>query len=946
MSTENEGESKENPSYLTVELEHVGHVSIDAIEHHYMELQKELAMEPHLRPLREEYEKIHRLLRKSHDGEKRLMAKIKELDHDLITHAANVESALKLARQDEDVIEALRREIEKAWSLADSAHAREKETREQIQELRQQVVRLNGLVDKNTSSTLGQENFLRDLIKAKKEFENERLMAQAKAERLVDERLFAQRKMHKLREDSECVRHSLENTLKNYEGCLRNLSDTKRDRESLEQQVREYRVEADEHLKEIASVRQSVAELAKEEEKLKALALSERDSVGQLAKQLEEQQDRFKKEADKLAAVEAHNAEMKQEIPKMRMTLKGRHAEVERLALSLRKARKGAGVQQTEIDKQMQTRASLMEQTEKMHTAIEELLRTLDDHVKALHDEEVRLKGAMPIKTKLLTENSRVDSEKAMMEGQRMLEEGKRRNLTQQLEKLLRDNETMRKKIFELEQNQAKILDNGQREALQYHRVLEQTRKQQGQAKLLQQQLEDNEKRLKAQQDLLDRVSADRARTEKRLKESELECSGLKQRYNHNGEEIQLLKMQIIGKEGALCRIHMVRKQLQRDIANAEERASHLKEDGTSATNRYETLKGEVKQLSHLIAECDAEKSKYQSKFAALVNERNVLATQLVRRNEELRLLHSKIRLQECSIEKGAEDYNKRVRAVMGKRSELEELRLRCRVALARMLHAEKLRRRKQKIERDLFTEKRRSRALADELQRPVNVHRWRRLEGNAPEILDGIYKVHTLERQILKKQDLLVEKTKQLAARNAEYEAVRKKLAELQGPEVAGELSLYDENLQCRREQIRGLDTELQEVEQHVDVVAEEVKQLTVELCEVKRRYYNAKHKNDLLRREQGAFRAMWGGSSAVARTALAAIENASERRQLQQQGSISSRRQPLWRTRAQKRREQIKQEEQIVQVLSTGAPAPSFPLQVPPGQRIFLGGGFALTR
>nr|CCC93514.1 conserved hypothetical protein [Trypanosoma congolense IL3000] len=945
MSTQ-EGDEGSVDSNLHVDVQHVGPVSIDALEHHYVELQKELAMEPQLRPLGEEYGKIHRLLRKSHDGEKRLMTKIKELDHDIATHGANVESALKLARQDEEIITGLRKEIEKAWSLADSAHAREKETRERIHELRQQVLRLSQLVDKNASSTMGQESFLRDLIKTKKNFENERLVAQTKAEHLTDEKGFYQRKMQKLKEDFEDVRQQLDTTLRTYESLLRNLTETKRERECLEQQVRDYRAESDEHLKDIANVRQSASELAIEEGKLKTIASTERNAVAALSKQLEDQQEKIKVEAEKLAAAESQNAEMKQEIPKMKATLKNRLAELDRLAATLKKSRQKTEVQQVDIKKQVQIRDSLVEEAEQMHSSIEEHLRILEEEMKALHEEEARLKATMPEKTKLLMDNSRVDSERAMMDGQRLLEEGKRRNLSQQLEKLLRDNEAMRKKIFDLEQNQAKIIDNGQHEALQYHQTLEQIRREQGQARQLQQQLEDNEKRFKAQQDLLDRVSTDRSRTERRLKETELECAALKQRYNKNGEEIQLLKMQIIGKESALCRIHMARKQLQRDVTCAEERACHLKEDSTNAGARYETLKGEAKQLSHLITECDTEKSKYQSKFAALVNERNVLAVQLVRRNEELRLLRDKIRLQECSIVRGGEDYSKRVRAVVAKRDELEELRLRCRVALARMLRAEKLQRRKRKIERDLFVEQRRSRALADELQRPINVHRWRWLEGNAPEILDGIYKVHTLERHILKKQDLLIEKKKQLAAKNAEYEAVRKKLAELQGPEVAEELSLYDENLQRRRSQIRNLDSELKEVEQHVDVVAEEVKQLSSELCEAKRRYFKAKHKNDLLRREQAALREMWGGSSTVARAAMSLMGNAMEQRQQELRESGSAPRQPVWRTRVEKRREQNKRERQLIQVLSNGAPAPNYPLQTPKGQRLFLGGGFALTR
>ncbi|ORC93323.1 Trypanosoma vivax [Trypanosoma theileri] len=947
-------------------------VALDSIEHHYVAVLKELAMEPNLEPFKEEYEKIHRLLRKSNDGEKRLLQKIKELQQDLTSHGAKVEAALKLSHEDEEVIAALRKEIEKAWALADSAHAHEKESREHIQVLRKQVSELDALVDKSMRNTMGQEAYLRDLIMSKKDLENERVVAQGKVARLLDERDASRNSLEKTQKENEDTRRQLEEGLLQYQKLLRDLAGMQQERESLEQQVRECRAASDQHMAAMEERKATTEQLAVEEGRLKTVALEERDAVGRLAKKLEEQQRRFKTEADRLATIEAQNAEVKVEIPKLKATLKERMVEVARLAAEMRKVRKSAENQQTEMKKQLQIRDTLVQESEQLHDQIEERLRALGVEEKELHAEELRLKQAIPEKTQLLTDNSRTENERMAMEGHRVAEEGKRHNLAQQLDQLLRDNEQLRKNIFLLEQGQTKVLDHGQHVALQYHQTLEQTRKQRDRAQLLQQQLTENEKRLKAQQDLLDRVCTDRSRTQKQLKESELEWAGLKQRYQSNEEDIQLLKMQLVSKEGSLCRMHMVRRQLQRDISNAEQRASHLKDDGANATSRREALEAEAQQLNHLIAECDAEKSKYQSKFTALVNERNVLATQLIRRNEELRLLYSKIRLQECSLEKGAADYDKRVRTVMATQQAVAELRLRCRLALVRLRYAAKLQRRKQNVERDLFIERQRSRALADELQRPVHVHRWRRMEGNAPEVLDGIYKVQTLERQILAKHDALAEKTRLLAIRTAEYEAVRRKLAALPGPEVAEELSLYNENLERRRAQIGGMESELREVEQHADVIADEVKQLTLELGDVKRRYFDAKHKNDLLRREQAAFRATWGGSSAVANIALAAAS--AHRQQNQQSGQqqqqypqsssgvnssarnnqqgawtphrVGAPRTCLWYTRTQQRREQIRQEAQLVQALSTGAPAPNYPLQFHPRQRQFVGGGFALTR
>jgi hypothetical protein len=38
-------------------------------------------------------------------------------------------------------------------------------------------------------------------------------------------------------------------------------------------------------------------------------------------------------------------------------------------------------------------------------------------------------------------------------------------------------------------------------------------------------------------------------------------------------------------------------------------------------------------------------------------------------------------------------------------------------------------------------------RALEEELQNPMNIHRWRKLEGSDPELLDVLQKIQILQK-------------------------------------------------------------------------------------------------------------------------------------------------------------------------------------------------------
>lgn len=48
---------------------------------------------------------------------------------------------------------------------------------------------------------------------------------------------------------------------------------------------------------------------------------------------------------------------------------------------------------------------------------------------------------------------------------------------------------------------------------------------------------------------------------------------------------------------------------------------------------------------------------------------------------------------------------------------------------------------------------------MSDELARPINLHRWRQLKGSDPDVFDLVFKVHTLQKQLIAKTEQLAEK-------------------------------------------------------------------------------------------------------------------------------------------------------------------------------------------
>ena len=76
--------------------------------HSHCKVMKELTGDKSLERFRVEYEKLHRALKKSHESEKRLMHKCRELNAEIVANASKVTTALKMSQEDKTTIASLK----------------------------------------------------------------------------------------------------------------------------------------------------------------------------------------------------------------------------------------------------------------------------------------------------------------------------------------------------------------------------------------------------------------------------------------------------------------------------------------------------------------------------------------------------------------------------------------------------------------------------------------------------------------------------------------------------------------------------------------------------------------------------------------------------------------------------------------------------------------------
>merc|ERR1719473_217882 len=113
--------------------------AFEALEKDFQEVLQELVGDKSLEHFRLEYEKLHRALKKSHESERRLIKKCRELNAEIVTNAVKVQTALKLSQEDQATIGSLKKEIEN----------------------------LSKLVEQGAGMSINQENMVNNLVQAK-----------------------------------------------------------------------------------------------------------------------------------------------------------------------------------------------------------------------------------------------------------------------------------------------------------------------------------------------------------------------------------------------------------------------------------------------------------------------------------------------------------------------------------------------------------------------------------------------------------------------------------------------------------------------------------------------------------------------------------------------------------------------------------------------------------
>ena len=831
--------------------------AFESLENDFQEVLQELVGDKSLERFRQEYDKLHRALKKSHESEKRLIKKCRELNQEIVANAAKVQTALKLSQEDQNTIASLKREIEKAWKMVDAAHEKEGRAKDTIQQLKHEIQNLSRLVEQGAGLSIGQENTVNELVKVKAELAKER---EAQASQIASLMAEIQSYLSKIGAIEGEIGQAHEEM-----GSLREVI-ASRKAESEKENVKKEKLEA-----ELKGLRGQLEERQQQiKDKVNALTRAQ-EGVARLEIMLREERgrtDKAAKENDVLQSkqlkVTREDDEAKHALQQMvtegaqhQVELKLRLEERERCIADLDRVKKTTEAASKKLEQKKAQKVEAEKDREEAKLSIVALEDSLEaartDHEKERRELDEVLRDRDILNKKLVLAAGHTQKQLDQVK----VHENTRRNLELEISGYKAEAHKQRKQLFLLEKDGEKYGAEAAEASAKYTQALEEVKVREMSIIQLQKRISEGETKLKQQQALYEAVRSDRNLYSKNLIESQDEIAEMKRKFKIMNHQIEQLKEEIHSKDQNLVREHFDRMKVEKEKELLRDNLQKLRTREQQSEDYLAQMAAETTKLNSIINEADKERQRQRKECEVVVNERDILGTQLIRRNDELGLLYERIRIQQSTLQKGEQQYMQRVREIGGLKRRIRALGEELGGLKGSVTSLETLRNEVYQLQRELLQERTKVRALSEELENPMNVHRWRKLEGSDPATYELVQKTHMLQKRLIEKSEEVVDKDLLIHHKEKLYVELKTILARQPGPEVAEQLSTYQASLSERAKQIEQMQAELSMSHTQASEYKYEISRINKELVEVKKKFFEQRKREQALQEQRRTERA-----------------------------------------------------------------------------------------
>eukprot|EP00397_Hematodinium_sp_SG-2012_P012444 GEMP01012615.1.p1 GENE.GEMP01012615.1~~GEMP01012615.1.p1 ORF type:complete len:648 (+),score=198.80 GEMP01012615.1:345-2288(+) len=627
--------------------------AFETLEKDFQEVLQELVGDKSLEHFRQEYENLHRALKGSHENEKRLIKKCRELNSEIVSNAVKVQTALKLSQEDQGTITALQKEIERAWKMVEGSHEKEQRAKDTIINLKTEITNLSRLVEQGAGLSINQENALKDLISQKNDLNKHRDLLQSQVSQLQNQHIAYERKVNKLEAGKLAANEALDQLKEQLAVKKAIVEKEQHEKEILDLHLKKLRETLEikrcniEQKKE--EVLAGIAECAEWTEKVRheTTAVEKKHSI------VYDLEDSIK-----------HMKKLNAEDVAIRLKLYDDTQEKQKIKEQKEQERRNATKEKESVTKQLATLQDKKEKGDQENKLLDESMKSLKADLIDItaHMEKLKMQSdadqnqivVLLHERDLLYKNAVKGDDRGKLQSE-MVKQREVEVYTLQKE-VLRWKSALQKvlkRVAELERQREESLQELDASNNKNINAVEEIRGKDTALGETNKQIADVKGKLGQQKNLFEAVRTDRNLYSKNLLESQEEIVEMRKKFKIMYHQIEQLKEEIKEKDQSMIKKHFDHHRMTKEVEKIKDSLDKAERRQQNLQRVVDQQKHEMKTLEETIAEAEQERENQNKEFESVGGERNILGTQLMRRNDELTLLYEKIKIQRSTLEKG-----------------------------------------------------------------------------------------------------------------------------------------------------------------------------------------------------------------------------------------------------------------------------------------------------
>ncbi|CAM4476877.1 unnamed protein product [Leuciscus chuanchicus] len=753
---------------------------------------------------RVEYEKVAKALQKSYKNEKRLMAKCRELNAEIVSNSVKLSTAKKLSDEDQTTISTLKMEIEKAWKMVETSNEKYMQAKGTILKLKEEITHLKNLDGKGAGVFEGEEYSMGDLLKLKEDLTNQR-------DQLLSEVVTLRENLTKATDVQQEIEAEMNKAMDMIAQLQQDIQvrqneaqrETRR-KEKLEKEVKQLQTDLESKQSEIKSLTQQSQRLQDDQQKLEQQLQENKIINEKTSKEMEQLQHRNTKLQQDNEQNSISLEQLSQQNQQRASDLKIKEEEVTQLKQEISKLTKMREGVQRRLQQMQEQKVEMDNQRETLRNQIIGLEREMEvsknqrDMDKKAIDELMRERGIL--NKNMIKASNETDKQQNIVK----LHEQSMKTLEHEILNYRDEAQKQRKIIFQLEKERDRYINEASELKKKVLENMEDSKQKEIQIFEYEKKIAEAETKLKKQQNLYEDVRTERDLFSKNLIEAKDLNAEMKRKVKNINRDSEQLKDHITIKEMALEKEHQEFQRLERERDSLKLDLQKMRQQAQETKQFIEEEEARGRELLKNKAEADAERIRLKRELDQVMSERDLLGTQLVKRNDALKLLYEKIKIQQSIMNKGDLYYNERLEDIRLLKIEIKKQRREKNILNKTTSNVEDLRQEVFHMQRELQKERTRCRALEDELKNPINIHHWRKMEATDPSTFELIQKIHCLQRRLIAKTQEVVEKELLLQEKEKLYVELKHILARQPGPEAAEKLQVYQRTLREKTKQLK----------------------------------------------------------------------------------------------------------------------------------------------